>query len=53
LNGKQFPEKIEGLSFGPNMPDGRRLLVVASDNDFEAEEAIRFFFFAVSPELLK
>ena len=53
LNGKQFPEKIEGLTFGPNMPDGRRLLVVASDNDFEAEEAIRFFFFAVSPELLK
>jgi hypothetical protein len=53
LNGKQFPEKIEGLTFGPNMPDGRRLLVVASDNDFEAEEAIRFFFFAVPPELLK
>lgn len=53
LNGKDFPEKIEGLTFGPDLPDGRRLLVVASDNDFEAEEPIRFWFFAVPQSLLK
>jgi hypothetical protein len=32
--GASFPEKIEGLSFGPPMPDGRRTLLVTSDNDF-------------------
>ncbi len=53
LNGKDFPEKIEGLTFGPNLADGRRLMVVATDNDFVAEKPIRFWFFAVPAELLK
>ena len=26
-------EKIEALAWGPNLPDGRHLLYVASDND--------------------
>lgn len=29
-----FPEKIEGLAWGPDLPDGRRCLLVTSDNDF-------------------
>ena len=53
LKGNDFPEKIEGLTFGPNLPDGRRLLVVASDNDFEAAEPICFWFFAVPGDQLK
>ncbi|MBI1325050.1 hypothetical protein GC170_17945 [bacterium] len=53
LAGAKFPEKIEGLSFGPKLADGRRLLVVATDNDFEAAEPIRFWFFAVAEPLLK
>jgi len=53
LAGAAFPEKIEGLSFGPKLPDGRRLLVVATDNDFEASEPIRFWFFAVPEQSLK
>ena len=28
LAGSDFPEKIEGLTWGPDLPDGRRLLVV-------------------------
>ncbi len=35
LNGEKTPEKPEGLAWGPSMPDGRRLLVVCFDNDFE------------------
>lgn len=53
LKGMDFPAKIEGLTFGPNLPDGRRLLVVASDNDFHVEQPIRFWFFAVPQDLLK
>lgn len=53
LAGASFPEKIEGLSFGPKLKDGRRILVVATDNDFEASEPIRFWFFAVPEKSLK
>jgi hypothetical protein len=47
LAGPDFPEKIEGLSWGPTLSDGRRVLVVASDNDLVAERATRVWFFAV------
>ena len=29
-----IPDKIEGFAFGPELPDGRRLMVVTNDNDF-------------------
>ncbi len=29
-----IPDKIEGLAFGPDLPDGRHLLLVTNDNDF-------------------
>lgn len=47
LKGRDCPEKMEGLAFGPDLPDGRRLLVVAIDNDFKAELPILFYLFAV------
>lgn len=34
LTADQIPEKLEGLTFGPRLADGRACLVVASDNDF-------------------
>lgn len=43
-----LPAKIEGLAFGPDLADGRRLLVVCSDNDFKEDEASQFYFFAVA-----
>ena len=42
------PEKIEGLTFGPRLPDGRQTLFVCSDNDFEANEPTLIYVFAVS-----
>ena len=36
LSPKQIPEKLEGLTWGPTLPDGRRSLLISSDNDFEA-----------------
>src|SRR4051794_529988 len=34
LKGSAFPEKIEGLAFGPDLADGRHTLIVTNDNDF-------------------
>ncbi len=45
--GKDCPEKFEGLAFGPNLPDGRRLLLVTVDNDFVTEAATLILAFAV------
>jgi hypothetical protein len=47
LAGAGFPAKIEGLAFGPDLPDGRRLLIVAIDNDFIAANPIILHTFAV------
>lgn len=47
LNGAEMPEKIEGLAFGPNLSDGRRSLIVCSDNDFVADHDSMFYVFAV------
>jgi hypothetical protein len=37
LAGDTMPEKIEGLAWGPTLPDGRATLLVSTDNDFKAE----------------
>lgn len=47
LAGAGMPEKIEGLAFGPDLPDGRRLLLVTTDNDFVAERASQIWAFAI------
>ncbi|MGY6214463.1 esterase-like activity of phytase family protein [Methylolobus aquaticus] len=44
-----MPEKVEGLTFGPDLADGRHLLIASADNDFERERASRFLAFAVDP----
>ena len=49
---EETPEKFEGLAFGPDLPDGRRLLIVTADNDFVATVPFRVYAFAVdTPEL--
>jgi hypothetical protein len=47
LKAGEMPFKVEGLAFGPDLPDGRHLLLVATDNDFEAKQPTRFFAFAI------
>ena len=42
-----IPEKIEGMAFGPDLADGRRLLILSSDNDFSKTENTHFYAFAV------
>ncbi len=47
LAGANFPEKIEGLAFGPDLANGDHELVVTNDNDFIPTEANQFFVFDV------
>jgi hypothetical protein len=44
---EDFPAKIEGLTWGPDLPDGRRLLLVVSDNDLITKNATYFYAFAI------
>ena len=43
----QTPEKIEGLCWGPTLPDGRRTLIIAVDNDMKADQPTIFWVFAL------
>ncbi|MEO8627722.1 MAG: esterase-like activity of phytase family protein [Betaproteobacteria bacterium] len=47
LAGATFPEKIEGVTFGPDLADGRHTLIVANDNDFLAGQTSNFYVFGV------
>lgn len=48
-----IPNKIEGLCFGPDQPDGRRTLLVTTDNDFKPTEPTRIWVFAVDRAALR
>lgn len=52
LVGKALPEKMEGLAFGPDLPDGRRLLIVTADNDFVATAPFQVYAFAIDAAVL-
>jgi hypothetical protein len=47
LAGSTMPEKIEGLCWGPRLPDGRRTLLVTSDNDLVTGTASLLWVFAI------
>jgi hypothetical protein len=47
-----IPEKIEGLAWGPDLPDGRHVLYVISDNDLTPTLATQIFAFAIDPPLI-
>ncbi len=50
--GAECPEKWESLAFGPTSPDGRRLLWVATDNDYVPDSRTWFHAFGIDPDEL-
>jgi hypothetical protein len=48
-----LPDKLEALCLGPDLADGRRLLLVVSDNDLVADEASVVWAFAIDRERLE
>lgn len=43
-------DNVEGMTFGPTLPDGRRTLVTVSDNNFAAEQFTQFIVLALEIE---
>jgi hypothetical protein len=43
-------DNIEGMTFGPDLPDGRRSLIIVSDNNFAAGQFTQFIVLAVEIE---
>jgi 3-phytase len=41
-------DNVEGMTLGPTLPDGRRSLVLVSDNNFAASQFTQFLLFALS-----
>ena len=44
------PDNLEGMTFGPTLPDGRQLLIVVSDNNFNPHQITQFIAVAVELE---
>jgi len=44
-------DNLEGMSLGPYLPDGRRSLVVISDNNFSREQFTQILIFALDPSI--
>lgn len=42
------PDNLEGMTFGPPLPDGRRTLILVSDNNFSSGQVTQFIAFALS-----
>jgi hypothetical protein len=53
LSGDATPEKPEGLAWGPSTKEGKRLLIVCFDNDFEVEQDSILQAFLVDENQLK
>ena len=51
LAGQSMPGKLEGLAWAAPLADGRRVLLVTSDNDFYVREPTRIYAFAVRADL--
>ena len=41
------PDNLEGMTFGPKLPDGRQSLIVVSDNNFNETQVTQFIGLAV------
>jgi hypothetical protein len=44
------PDNLEGMAFGPALPDGRLPLILVSDNNFAASQSTQFIALAVELE---
>ncbi len=45
-------DNIEGMTFGPDLEDGRRTLILVSDNNFSADQMTQLIALAVEPVFL-
>lgn len=53
IAGVNLPAKFEGLTFGPDLSDGRKSLFVSVDNDFKGDQPTVIYVLAIPAESLK
>jgi len=44
-----YIDNVEGITFGPILPNGHRTLVLVADNNFAAFEKTQIFVFEIIP----
>lgn len=44
------PDNVEGMRFGPKLPDGRRILILVSDNNFNPAQTTQIIALALTVE---
>ena len=44
-----YVDNVEGVTFGPNLPNGHKTLLMVADNNFAAFEKTQFFLFEIIP----
>ena len=44
-----YVDNVEGVTFGPTLPNGHRTLVLVADNNFQIFEKTQFFLFEIIP----
>ncbi len=44
-----YVDNVEGMTFGPTLPNGHRTLLMVSDNNFSQQEKTQLFLFEVMP----
>ncbi len=44
-----YVDNVEGITFGPTLPNGHRTLLLVADNNFNAFEKTQFFVFEIIP----
>jgi hypothetical protein len=45
----RYIDNIEGVTFGPVLPNGHRTLVLVADDNFSSKEKMQFFLFEIVP----
>ena len=46
------PDNLEGMALGPTLPDGRKSLILVSDNNFSDTQVTQFLAFALETETI-
>ena len=44
-----YVDNVEGITFGPTLPNGHRTLLLVADNNFAVFEKTQFFLFEIIP----
>ena len=44
-----YIDNVEGMTFGPTLPNGHKTLVCVADNNFEILEKTQFLLFEILP----